>query len=40
MFLCAAMTLPNLLTISRVPLMFLVVGFMYAEFLYASTLAF
>ena len=34
------MTLPNLLTISRVPLMFLVVGFMYAEFSYASTLAF
>jgi CDP-diacylglycerol--glycerol-3-phosphate 3-phosphatidyltransferase len=34
------MTLPNLLTISRVPLMFLVVGFMYAEFAYATTLAF
>lgn len=34
------MNLPNLLTISRVPLMFIVVGLMYAEFLYAATAAF
>jgi CDP-diacylglycerol--glycerol-3-phosphate 3-phosphatidyltransferase len=34
------MNLPNLLTISRVPLMFIVVGLMYAEFPYAATLAF
>jgi CDP-diacylglycerol--glycerol-3-phosphate 3-phosphatidyltransferase len=34
------MNLPNLLTISRVPLMFIVVGLMYAEFDYAATAAF
>lgn len=34
------MNLPNLLTISRVPLMFLVVGLMYADFSYAATAAF
>lgn len=34
------MNLPNILTISRVPLMFIVVGLMYAEFSYAATLAF
>jgi CDP-diacylglycerol--glycerol-3-phosphate 3-phosphatidyltransferase len=34
------MNLPNLLTISRVPLMFIVVGLMYADFSYAATLAF
>lgn len=34
------MNLPNLLTISRVPLMFIVVGLMYADFAYAATLAF
>jgi CDP-diacylglycerol--glycerol-3-phosphate 3-phosphatidyltransferase len=34
------MNLPNLLTISRVPLMFVVVGLMYAEFTWAATLAF
>jgi CDP-diacylglycerol--glycerol-3-phosphate 3-phosphatidyltransferase len=34
------MTLPNLLTISRVPLMFAVVGLMYADFASAATLAF
>lgn len=34
------MNLPNLLTISRVPLMFAVVGLMYAEFLWAASLAF
>lgn len=34
------MNLPNLLTISRVPLMFIVVGLMYAEFPYAATAAF
>ena len=34
------MTLPNILTISRVPLMFIVVGLMYADFPYAATLAF
>ncbi|MBP6864535.1 MAG: CDP-diacylglycerol--glycerol-3-phosphate 3-phosphatidyltransferase [Candidatus Didemnitutus sp.] len=33
-------TLPNLLTISRVPLMFVVVGLMYAEFAWAATFAF
>jgi CDP-diacylglycerol--glycerol-3-phosphate 3-phosphatidyltransferase len=38
--LCAHMNLPNLLTISRVPLMFIVVGLMYAEFAYAATIAF
>jgi CDP-diacylglycerol--glycerol-3-phosphate 3-phosphatidyltransferase len=35
-----SMNLPNLLTISRVPLMFVVVGLMYADFAYAATLAF
>lgn len=34
------MNLPNLLTISRVPLMFIVVGLMYADFAYAATFAF
>ncbi|HUR59080.1 MAG TPA: CDP-alcohol phosphatidyltransferase family protein [Opitutaceae bacterium] len=34
------MNLPNLLTISRVPLMFVVVGLMYADFSYAATLAY
>jgi CDP-diacylglycerol--glycerol-3-phosphate 3-phosphatidyltransferase len=34
------LTLPNILTISRVPLMFVVVGLMYAEFEWAATLAF
>lgn len=34
------MNLPNILTISRVPLMFIVVGLMYAEFPYAATTAF
>jgi CDP-diacylglycerol--glycerol-3-phosphate 3-phosphatidyltransferase len=34
------MNLPNILTISRVPLMFIVVGLMYAEFPYAATVAF
>jgi CDP-diacylglycerol--glycerol-3-phosphate 3-phosphatidyltransferase len=35
-----AMSLPNLLTLSRVPLMFVVVGLMYADFHWAPTLAF
>lgn len=34
------MNLPNILTVSRVPLMFIVVGLMYADFPYAATLAF
>ncbi len=34
------MNLPNLLTISRVPLMFIVVGLMYAQFRWAATAAF
>lgn len=34
------MNLPNILTISRVPLMFIVVGLMYAEFQWAATAAF
>ncbi|PTX94554.1 CDP-diacylglycerol--glycerol-3-phosphate 3-phosphatidyltransferase [Opitutus sp. ER46] len=34
------MSLPNLLTISRVPLMFAVVALMYADFQWAPTLAF
>lgn len=34
------MSLPNLLTISRIPLMFAVVGLMYADFPSAATLAF
>jgi CDP-diacylglycerol--glycerol-3-phosphate 3-phosphatidyltransferase len=34
------MSLPNILTISRVPLMFIVVGLMYADFSYAATIAF
>lgn len=33
-------SLPNLLTISRVPLMFVVVGLMYADFQWAPTIAF
>jgi CDP-diacylglycerol--glycerol-3-phosphate 3-phosphatidyltransferase len=35
-----SMSLPNLLTLSRVPLMFVVVALMYAEFQWAPTLAF
>lgn len=34
------MSLPNLLTLSRVPLMFVVVGLMYAQFQWAATAAF
>ncbi|MES2694036.1 MAG: CDP-alcohol phosphatidyltransferase family protein, partial [Verrucomicrobiota bacterium] len=34
------MNLPNILTISRVPLMFIVVGLMYAEIPWAATAAF
>ncbi len=34
------MNLPNILTVSRVPLMFIVVGLMYADFPYAATAAF
>jgi CDP-diacylglycerol--glycerol-3-phosphate 3-phosphatidyltransferase len=34
------MNLPNILTLSRVPLMFIVVGLMYAKFPYAATAAF
>lgn len=34
------MNLPNILTISRVPLMFIVVALMYADFPYAATTAF
>lgn len=33
-------TLPNILTISRVPAMFMIVGLMYADFPWAATLAF
>ncbi len=33
-------TLPNILTISRVPAMFAIVGLMYADFLWAATSAF
>ena len=34
------MNLPNILTVSRVPLMFIIVALMYAEFHWADTLAF
>ena len=34
------MNLPNILTVSRLPLMFIVIGLMYAEFAYAATAAF
>lgn len=34
------MNLPNILTISRVPLMFIVVGLMYADFQWAASAAF
>lgn len=34
------LNLPNLLTLSRVPLMFIVVGLMYAHFPWCDTLAF
>lgn len=34
------MNLPNLLTMSRVPLMFAIVGLMYGEFAWAASLAF
>lgn len=36
----AAMNLPNLITLSRIPCMFLIVGLMYCEFLGAASLAF
>src|SRR5262245_29826376 len=35
-----SMNLPNLLTISRVPLLFAIVGFMYADFRTSDTIAF
>jgi CDP-diacylglycerol--glycerol-3-phosphate 3-phosphatidyltransferase len=38
--LSIAMSLPNILTLSRVPMMFLIVAFMYAEFHWSDTLAF
>lgn len=34
------MNLPNLITLSRVPLMFVIVGLMYCEWLWAPSLAF
>jgi CDP-diacylglycerol--glycerol-3-phosphate 3-phosphatidyltransferase len=34
------MSLPNLLTLSRVPLMFAIVGLMYADFHWSDTMAF
>lgn len=34
------MNLPNILTFSRLPAMFVIVGLMYAEFMWAATLAF
>jgi CDP-diacylglycerol--glycerol-3-phosphate 3-phosphatidyltransferase len=34
------MNLPNILTVSRLPLMFIVIGLMYADFAYAATAAF
>jgi CDP-diacylglycerol--glycerol-3-phosphate 3-phosphatidyltransferase len=34
------MSLPNLLTLSRIPLMFVIVGLMYAEHEWAATIAF
>ena len=34
------MSLPNILTLSRVPLMFIVVGLMYSDMKYAATIAF
>ncbi len=34
------LNLPNILTISRIPLMFIVVGLMYAQFQWAATAAF
>ena len=34
------LNLPNILTLSRVPLMFVVVGLMYARFQWSATLAF
>ena len=34
------LNLPNILTISRLPAMFIIVGLMYAEFQWAATLAF
>jgi len=36
----AAMNLPNLITLSRIPSMFVIVGLMYCEFLGAASLAF
>ncbi len=35
-----SMNLPNILTVSRVPLMFIVVGLMYADFAWCATIAF
>ncbi|ADE54211.1 CDP-diacylglycerol--glycerol-3-phosphate 3-phosphatidyltransferase [Coraliomargarita akajimensis] len=34
------MNLPNILTLSRIPILFLIVGFLYAPFTGASTIAF
>ena len=34
------MNLPNLITLSRIPLMFVIVGFMYCEWFGAASLAF
>jgi len=34
------MNLPNVLTLSRVPMMFIIVGLMHAEFAWAATIAF
>src|SRR5471030_2377441 len=34
------MNLPNVLTLSRVPMMFVIVGLMHAEFKWAATIAF
>lgn len=36
----SVLSLPNILTLSRIPLMFMVVGLMYADFPWAATLAF
>ena len=35
-----SLNLPNAITLSRIPLMFVIVGLMYAEFPYAATIAF
>ena len=34
------MNLPNVLTLSRVPMMFIIVGLMHAEFAWAATITF